>query len=312
MDILNIEFSDKSKSTIVIPYRSHNVSTSLTLPGEKTVEYGYDINTNFLRLLEHFADVTPPINSIKGQLWFNSSEDTMYVQTGADAESSMVPLGYTKPHEVPDGAYTREIVLGTLAKYLSINGGHVTGPLLLKDVSDLDHINCAVPKSYVDSLVPVNPGYIPLSGNTTPATGTIFVPAVAESSDATHDSIAANKKYADDTVPQVSIQYTKEVSINKTAVGHISIVIFKPSKLINMFGAVTMQTTDNEFTIPLASYLEGSTKIRGIAIHVNTAGEQNLYTTVDARTNGTNAIIRKHGAGAKPTTVHFTINGVLL
>lgn len=49
---------------------SVNMDTPLRLIGHGQPTYGQDQNTNFIHLLENFANITPPTNAILGQLWF--------------------------------------------------------------------------------------------------------------------------------------------------------------------------------------------------------------------------------------------------
>jgi hypothetical protein len=48
-------------------------NTSLTLVGPGYSNYGLPTAQNFLKLLENFASPTQPLNSIKGQLWYDTS-----------------------------------------------------------------------------------------------------------------------------------------------------------------------------------------------------------------------------------------------
>lgn len=57
----------------------NSVSTSLSLPGRNYAGYGLAINTNFVRVTENFAADVPPANPIKGQLWFNTTLNTLNV-----------------------------------------------------------------------------------------------------------------------------------------------------------------------------------------------------------------------------------------
>lgn len=57
----------------------NTVSTSLGLPGRNYAGYGQTLDTNFVRLIENFASDAPPINPLKGQLWFNTLLNTLNV-----------------------------------------------------------------------------------------------------------------------------------------------------------------------------------------------------------------------------------------
>jgi hypothetical protein len=54
-------------------------STSLSLPGRNYASYGQVFDTNFAHLLENFADSVVPNNPIRGQLWFNTNTQSLYV-----------------------------------------------------------------------------------------------------------------------------------------------------------------------------------------------------------------------------------------
>jgi hypothetical protein len=58
-------------------------STPLTLVGRNTQGYGEAINENFIKILENFANTNAPSNPLKGQLWFDTSENTLKVYNGA-------------------------------------------------------------------------------------------------------------------------------------------------------------------------------------------------------------------------------------
>jgi hypothetical protein len=62
-----------------------NTETALTLPGRNVPDYGEPVDTNFVHLLENFADSTPPQSSttLTGQLWYDTSDSIMKVYNGA-------------------------------------------------------------------------------------------------------------------------------------------------------------------------------------------------------------------------------------
>lgn len=68
------------KATIVLPERIVNTtSTSLTLTGKKTANYGEIQQENFIKLLENFASNTAPANPTIGQLWFSPVGKALYL-----------------------------------------------------------------------------------------------------------------------------------------------------------------------------------------------------------------------------------------
>ena len=62
----------------VIPDGTTNTTnTSLSLVGQGVTNYGTAENENWVYLLENFASPTAPLQPILGQLWYNSSTDTL-------------------------------------------------------------------------------------------------------------------------------------------------------------------------------------------------------------------------------------------
>ena len=66
----------------------NTTSTPLYLPGRNYPGYGQVIDTNIVHLLENFADNTPPDNPLRGQLWYNTTDSTLYV-CPTDGESNV-------------------------------------------------------------------------------------------------------------------------------------------------------------------------------------------------------------------------------
>jgi hypothetical protein len=72
----------KSNGTVLTTIADGTInttSTSLGLPGRNYAGYGQSLDTNQVHLLENFADVTPPANPLRGQLWYNTNSSTLYV-----------------------------------------------------------------------------------------------------------------------------------------------------------------------------------------------------------------------------------------
>ena len=70
-----VPFTDSTnKGTITVEDNALNTETSVTLVGRNLQDYGQALNTNFLQMLENFADVNPPLNPVEGQLWYDTSD----------------------------------------------------------------------------------------------------------------------------------------------------------------------------------------------------------------------------------------------
>ena len=71
--------TDNSTLTTIQDGTLNTTRTSLGLPGRNFAGYGNVIDTNFVRLLENFANDSSPQNPIKGQLWFDTNSSKMKV-----------------------------------------------------------------------------------------------------------------------------------------------------------------------------------------------------------------------------------------
>lgn len=82
----DIDYSDPLKPGFEIPTGgfngpgSANVNSSLRLYGDGALQWGESVDENMLRLLEHFASASPPVNPISGQLWVRQQ---LYWREGA-------------------------------------------------------------------------------------------------------------------------------------------------------------------------------------------------------------------------------------
>jgi hypothetical protein len=71
--------SDGTVLTTIPDGTIDTTSTSLGLPGRSFSGYGQAQDTNFVHQLENFAASTPPPNPLRGQLWYNTTTNTLFV-----------------------------------------------------------------------------------------------------------------------------------------------------------------------------------------------------------------------------------------
>jgi len=102
--------------------------TTLGLPGRNYAGYGNVLNTNFVHLLENFANDTPPAHPIKGQLWYDTSDNKLKVcpADGTTVTSDWVVL--TASNSVGDSnlgnlQVTNAIVANTITANIDLNVG---------------------------------------------------------------------------------------------------------------------------------------------------------------------------------------------
>lgn len=78
--------SDGTFLTTIADGTMNVTSTSLGLPGRNYAGYGQPQDTNFVHLVENFAASTVPANPLRGQLWYDTVNDTLNV-CPADGET---------------------------------------------------------------------------------------------------------------------------------------------------------------------------------------------------------------------------------
>jgi len=97
-----IQFTDfTNKGSIVVEDREINsTDTSLSLPGRNSTAYGEAIASNFLHILENFANNNPPANPVEGQTWYDTTVgvDALKVYDGTNwVESGGIKKGAAQP-----------------------------------------------------------------------------------------------------------------------------------------------------------------------------------------------------------------------
>jgi len=123
----------KTDGTVVTDILDNSVdklSTSLTLVGKSTQNYGLEFNQNFVKLLENFASTTAPKSPIKGQIWYDTSEEKIRIFNGADRgwkEPNRPQVSNIEPDLSPG-----DIWIDSLRRQLYFNDGQGTrlsGPI---------------------------------------------------------------------------------------------------------------------------------------------------------------------------------------
>jgi len=71
--------SDGTVLTTIQDGTMNTGSTSLSLPGRNFAGFGQAQDTNFVRMVENFANSSPPSNPIRGQLWYNTALQVMNI-----------------------------------------------------------------------------------------------------------------------------------------------------------------------------------------------------------------------------------------
>jgi hypothetical protein len=92
---------NKTDGTIVATVADGQIdtlSTDITLIGKNYSGFGEALNENFVKLLENFSSTTQPTNPIKGQIWFDGTENKLKVYSGtAFVPVSSATISNTQP-----------------------------------------------------------------------------------------------------------------------------------------------------------------------------------------------------------------------
>jgi microcystin-dependent protein len=76
------ESNNPAKVAITVQDQSLNNQTSLTFVGQNYSGYGPVIASDFLHLLENFANSTAPANPVQGQIWYDNANNLLRVWNG--------------------------------------------------------------------------------------------------------------------------------------------------------------------------------------------------------------------------------------
>lgn len=80
--VYNVNSYDNSNVWVVQDSTLNTTSTSLTLIGRNSVNFGLALNENFIALLQHFSNSSPPPNPLIGQIWYEPISSTVRVYNG--------------------------------------------------------------------------------------------------------------------------------------------------------------------------------------------------------------------------------------
>jgi hypothetical protein len=155
---------NKSDGSILLSIQDGELdtSTSLGLLGRNYTGYGEVQNENFIFLLENFANTNPPARPVKGQTWFNSSNNVLNAYTG----TVWIPVGAATPSATPPAEVLGAFWLKTTTEQLYVfteTGWELVGPQGVEGFAktraestiliDVDNVNHAVILFHVNGIV---------------------------------------------------------------------------------------------------------------------------------------------------------------
>jgi len=112
----------------ILDNSTDKISTDLTLVGKSTNNYGLEFNQNFVKLLENFASTTAPKAPIKGQIWYDTSEEKIRIFNGSIFKEPNRPQVSSSEPSLGPG----DIWIDSLRRQLYFNDGQGTrlaGPI---------------------------------------------------------------------------------------------------------------------------------------------------------------------------------------
>lgn len=127
-----IKFTNGKTLAVVADQSVDDVSTSLTLVGKNVNNYGQYVNTNFVSLLENFANLLEPRSPVVGQTWFDTSEGRLKAYSAGAFKPVGSPIISTVE---PSGAVRGDLWVDTTNNLLRWYDG-VEWQLAAKQYSD--------------------------------------------------------------------------------------------------------------------------------------------------------------------------------
>jgi hypothetical protein len=109
--------------TNVSPGTVDTTASSLTLLGKNYSGYGALVASNFVYLTENFAKTSAPANPLKGQLWYDKSENMLKVCGTAGDANSFKRLGVTVSASEPASSLEGDLFFDTGQKQLKVKSG---------------------------------------------------------------------------------------------------------------------------------------------------------------------------------------------
>lgn len=69
---------------VSVPDRTVNTTvTSIRLPGRDYTNYGEPVVENLIWMLQHFSAANPPLNPVRGQVWYDTNSQSLKVYSGS-------------------------------------------------------------------------------------------------------------------------------------------------------------------------------------------------------------------------------------
>lgn len=104
-----------------------STTTSISLLGKNAVNFGLPMNENFIALMQHFANTSPPPNPVKGQIWFDTLSVNVKIWDGSRWLIINPPFDGTAGTATVPVTPTNDIVIG-------VSDGHIMTALSYESI----------------------------------------------------------------------------------------------------------------------------------------------------------------------------------
>ena len=84
----------------ILTGEENTTATDLTLIGQNYIEFGLAQNENFVHILENFANPTPPLQPIQGQLWYDTTNNQLKLRNISDTWVGIADTAYVQAQKV--------------------------------------------------------------------------------------------------------------------------------------------------------------------------------------------------------------------
>ena len=163
-----VNFTDReNKTPITVFDNTSSTDTSITFPGRNVTGYGQIIAENFLHLLENFSSATAPVNPVEGQLWYNSTDEVLYLSdrsgnwkaaSNIQRSGAEPPASSSKNGELWVDTVSQQLYIFSGSRWILVGPTYSTGLRsgpIVEAITDSDNQEKVVLVFYIDD-VPVS------------------------------------------------------------------------------------------------------------------------------------------------------------
>ena len=91
----SITYSDGTPLVTIADNTIDTTTTSLSLVGKNSLNFGQSIDQNLVNILQNWANLEAPSTPLPGQLWYNTSQRSLYIWDSAVWKQLVSPFDGT-------------------------------------------------------------------------------------------------------------------------------------------------------------------------------------------------------------------------